>query len=445
MARMVARTKLTDVAEGSVLFSLMQTVAEQIAESDVRLAGIREQFTLEGASGVDLDERAEDIGIERLSAVRATGEVTLYRTDTVGALTIPLGSVIGRTDSAVTYSTLSAVTMNNGESEITVSVRASVAGSAGNAPTRALDVLSDVPDAITSIVQGEAIGNGRDEETDNQLRSRATRYLNSLARCQPVALEYLATSFTASDETRATTATLYELPTERGRCELLIDDGSGLGDHAPKRAGVTTTTTINAVGGLIIGVEAPIVDEVTVTDITSPVQSFRLIEGTDYVVFRERGLVHLLDGASVSVGSVLSVSGYEVYTGLIAELQRTIEGNTGDVSSGYRPAGVSVRVLPAPVQRVNLDLLIAVVDGANVQTVSDNVETAVASFFSSLGAGEPAFIAKVIDIVMGVDDVKNVTVYRQNTRNLEVDQYPNSPRTVLRSGEIRAITSITGA
>ncbi len=445
MARMVARTTLTDVAEGSVLLSLLQTVAEQIAEADVRLAGIRDQFTLEGAAGVDLDERAEEIGIDRLSAVRATGEVTLNRTDTTAAVTIPLGSVIGRTDSAVTYSTLSAVTMNIGISEIIVSVRASVAGIAGNAPSRALNVLSDLPEVITSIVQGEAIGNGRDEETDNQLRARATRYLNSLARCQPVALEYLASSFTASDETRATTATLYELPTERGRCELLIDDGSGLGDHAPKRTGATVTTTLNAIGGLIIGVEAPIVDAITVTDITNLAQSFRLIEGTDYIVFRERGLIHLLEGASVSVGSVLSISGYEIYTGLIAELQREIEGNTGDVTSGYRPAGVSVRVLPAPVQRVNLDLLIVTEDGANVQTVSDNVETAVAAFFSSLSAGSPAYVAKIIDIVMSVNDIKNVTVHRQNTRTLEVDQYPISPRTVLRSGEIRAITSITGA
>ena len=65
MARMVARTTLTDVAEGSVLLALLQTVAEQIAEADIRLAGIRDQFTLEGASGVDLDERAEEIGITR--------------------------------------------------------------------------------------------------------------------------------------------------------------------------------------------------------------------------------------------------------------------------------------------------------------------------------------------------------------------------------------------
>ena len=339
---------------------------------------------------------------------------------------------------------MTAVTMGIGIAEIDVSVRASVAGGEGNAPTRALTVLSDVPDEITSVVQGEAIGNGRDAETDTQLRARATQYLNSLARCQPVALEYLAASFTSSDETRATTATLYEVPTERGRCELLIDDGSGLGDHAPTRAGATVTTTLNAVRGLIIGAEAPIVNDVVVTDITNQAQQFRLIEGSDYIVFRERGLIHLLESASVSVGSVLSVSGYEVYTGLIAELQREIEGSTGDITSGYRPAGISVRVLPAPVQRVDLDLLIVIRDGANVQTTSDDVETAVAAFLSSLSAGAPAYVAKIIDIVMDVDGLKNVTVYRRNTRILEVDQYPISPRTVLRGGEIRAITSITG-
>ena len=129
---------------------------------------------------------------------------------------------------------------------------------------------------------------------------------------------------------------------------------------------------------------------------------------------------------------------------MISELQSTIEGDPQDITSGYRPAGISVRVLPAPVQRVNLDVLIVIAEGANVLTVGDNVETAIASLFSSLNAGQPAYIAKIIDVVMSIDDVINTTLYRQGTRVLAVDQYPSTERTVLRGGQINAVTSVTG-
>lgn len=444
MARMVARTTLTDVAEGSVLLSLLQSVAEQIAESEVRLADIRDQFTLE-AEGVDLDERAEEIGITRLPSTRATGIVRVTRESSSTAFTVPRGSVFGRTDNTVTYSAQSAVLMGIGVHEIDVAVTASVTGSIGNAPARAINVLIDVPEQITALTQANAIGNGQDQEDDSQLRARTTRYLNSLARCQPIALEYVALSYTATDGTRATTATLYESPTTRGVCELLIDDGSGLGDHPTKRSGAVVTTTLNSALGQIIGVESPIVDAIVVTDISNQAQQIRLIENTDYIVHRERGLIHLLDGASVQVGTELQISGYEVYTGLVAEIQSVIEGDPTDVTSGHRPAGVSVRVLPAPVQRVDLDIQIVVVDGANITTVTDTVETTVASLLSSLDAGAPIFIAKIIDVVMNIDDVINVKIYRPSTRTLAIDQYPQTTRHVLRSGQINAVTSITGA
>ena len=72
VARMVARTELTDISEGSVLLALMRTFAEQIADADVRLNQIRRQFTLEGAQGADLDERVDELGLSRLSATRAS-------------------------------------------------------------------------------------------------------------------------------------------------------------------------------------------------------------------------------------------------------------------------------------------------------------------------------------------------------------------------------------
>ena len=443
-ARVVTRTELTDLHEGSVLYDLLAVVAEQIAESDVRLAQIRDQFTLDGASGVDLDERVEELGFSRLSATTAQGTITLSRVDTAEALVVPEGSVVGRSDSAVTYATASDVTFAIGASSVSVLVKAQVSGAQGNAPSTTLNVLVDLPGDVTAITQTTAITNGQDAESDESLRARARRFVNSLSRCQPSALEYTALSFTSSDDTRATTATIYEDAVSLGRVELLIDDGSGLGDNPSTRAGADVTQQVSAADVTLINIERAVSSGPTVTRWRSGF-SFVLTEGVDYRVNRGAGVVTLLEGANVLVGDDVTVSAYRVYDGLVGELQAHIEGDPNDPSTGHRAAGVALRVLPAPVQRASFDLLLTVANGANITTATTQARSACVSYLASLGAGEPAFIARVIDVVMSVDNINNVKVLRPNTNESAVDQYPSTPRHVIRAGQVRAITSTTGA
>ena len=437
VARVVARTSLTDLSETSTLGVLLRSVGEQIAEADVRLAQIRDAFTLAGASGVDLDERAEEIGITRLVATSASGSVVVSRTDSSAALTIPKGSVFGRGDGDTTYATTAAVIMPTGALDATLAIVASTRGTLGNAPPRAINTIIDAPSALVSVVQGVAIANAADAESDLALKARATGALNSLARAQPVALEYTARTFSASDGTRASTATLYELPTQAGRCELLIDDGSGIADNPPTRSGEAVSLTLNAVVGQLIGIESPVVSGVRVR-----ANNTVLVEGRDYSVSRSRGVVTLVE-SSVSVGDAIVVDTYDVYTGLVAELQSEINGDPADITSGHRAAGVVVRVLPAPVQRVSLDVLFVAQSGATIQTLKSQVESAVVAFLSSLGAGVPAYRASLIATVMSVDGVQNAKILTSGTSSEISDIYPNSARGVIRAGTIRAVTSTT--
>lgn len=443
-ARMVARSELTDLNEGSVLYDLLATFAEQVAESDVRLSQIRDQFTLEGASGVDLDERAEELGVTRLSASRASGEATLTRTDTSSALTVPLGSEVGRSDADTTYATLDNVTFSVGVASVSVRVQAQVAGVVGNAPSFTLDTLVSTPSGVTGVSQPTSISNGNDAETDSGLRARCRRRLNALSRCTPSSMEYAALTFRASDDTRATIATVYEPSTSVGRVELLVDDGSGLADTASTRAGANVSQGVTLASSFIIGTERAIASGPTVSRARLGLPSVTLIEGVDYIVNRGAGVVTILEGANVSLGDVVHVTSYTVYEGLIAELQGLIEGDVGDPSTGYRPAGITVRVLPAPVQRMDVDLLITVADGANVSTVTTQAQTACVDYLSSLGAGSPAYIARVIDAVMDVSGVINVRAQRPSSNDLAIDQYTLSPRHIVRAGTVRAITSTTG-
>ena len=440
IARTVARTSLTDLAESSTLGVLMRSIAEQIAEADVRLAQIRAQFTLEGARGADLDERAEEIGVTRLTATAASGTVVVARTDSSASLTVPSGSVFGRGDNSdVTYSTTTSSTLSIGELTKEISIVANTRGTTGNAPARSIDTILDAPSALVNVTQGEALANATDAETDLALRARATLALNSIARAQPIALEYTARTFTATNGTRATTATIYEPETRLGYVELLIDDGSGLGDHAPTRSGEAVSVTLNAVLGQLIGVEAPVVGSVRVRSGSSV-----LIEGRDYDISRSRCVITLRSDASVSIGDTITVDNYDVYTGLIAELQALMNGDPSDVTSGHRAAGIALRVLPAPVQRIPLDVLIVIEAGATLTTVKTSVESAVSAYFSALGAGAPAYRSALVSVVMGVSGVVNATILTSGTANETPDLYPNSARHVLRAGDVRAITSTTG-
>lgn len=444
-ARMVVRSALSDLNEGSVLYDLLSTFAEQVAESDVRLSQIREQFTLEGASGIDLDERAEELDVTRLAASRASGDVTISRTDTTSALTVPSGAVLGRSDSDVTYVSLEDVTFSAGVSSATMRVQASVAGTSGNAPSYTIDTLVLLPDSVTSVSQASAFANGTDAETDGALRARCRRRLNALSRCTASSMEYAALTFRASDDTRATVATVYEDPTRAGTVELLIDDGAGIGDNPQTRAGAAVSQLVSLSSTFVIGVERAIASGPTVYRARFGLPSTNLIEGVDYAINRGAGVVTILEGANVQIGDVVHVSSYTVYKGLVSELQAYIEGDVGDPSTGYRPVGVTVRVLPALVQRMSVDLLLTVEDGSNISAVTSLVRTACLEYLSSLGAGEPAYVARIIDVALGVGGVVNVRAQRPSSSDLAVDQYTYSPRHVIRAGTVRAITSTTGA
>ena len=58
-ARVVARSSLTDVSDGSVMLHLLHSVAEEINHTEIRLKRIRESFFLEGVSGTPSDIAAK--------------------------------------------------------------------------------------------------------------------------------------------------------------------------------------------------------------------------------------------------------------------------------------------------------------------------------------------------------------------------------------------------
>ena len=435
-ARVVARSPLTDLTEGSVLAHILASVAQEIQRVELRLRRIRQSYDLSGVTGTDLDERAAEFplgGLARQGASPASGgSVTLTRSATVGALNLDAGIILGRSDdSTQQYRTLDAATWADGAATTTNTLRvvALTAGIRGNCPAGRINTLIEADDAVISVVQGAALSNGQDAETDARLRGRLEAHLASLARCQPIALQLAALNHQTEEGERVRFASIYEDPLRPGVSELLIDDGSaGAGGQ---RAGARTTGTVPDGGALVFWFEYPAVSAPARITVTRGASTFLLRAGTHYTPIPERGLLYLtaVGQAAIQSGDVWEVVDYQVYTGLVEEIQRIIEGVPGEPASpGRRAAGTRVIVRPAEVQTLTFDLWVLLRNGAQLSTVVPRVKAAAEAFASSLAPGETFYVAQLIDALMEDADLLSLRVYKAGTR-ATLDDVPASSHT----------------
>jgi hypothetical protein len=443
LARTVARSSVTDVTEGSVLYVLLSSVAEQIANSEYQLARLRQQFTMTNSTGAELDERALELGLTRLQAVNATGTIELTRSSTGSSLTVPAGLIVSNpSNSALVYYTRNDVTFSSSDETRTVSIIAGIAGSAGNATQGAITQMQNPPDTVISCTNLQALTNGKDQETDDLFINRCRNYLLSQSRSQVIPIETFAKSFTAIDGTRALNAKVYESASIPAYSELLIDDGSGLYN-------TVTTTEINTTSFSVYGDQNPLIMPISkpVTEnsnivLTRTRGSF-IISPTKYRILHERGVIVFLDRSDLIEGDTVSTNSYSIYTGLIDELQDQIEGNPNDPinKAGYRAIGTRVRVLPAPITLINLDIQLSAYTGVDLVALQDRLNLIATGFINSLEAGQPLFIAQLIDALMNDTDLENVKIYTYNTLNLSPDIYPTSQRHILKTDTIRLFVS----
>ena len=104
-----------------------------------------------------------------------------------------------------------------------------------------------------------------------------------------------------------------------------------------------------------------------------------------------------------------------------------------------------MRVYPPSVAPLNADIHLTPENGYELNALSQSVETRLIDELSVYRIGEPLFVARLTEIIMGVDGVRNITLYAHETGDdatpipLE-DLYPQSNR-VVRLGTLKIIPS----
>lgn len=447
LGSLVTRSELDDVNQGSVIDVLAQSMASLANSTEHRIAGVRDAFDFRNATGAELDERLAEFPpetISRLSATTASGTLTVTLLAQVSDLTIePGASFSASLNPEIIYTVTTQTVISAGATTANLTVEASESGRAGNIGAGRIDTILDAPSQLLTVTNAAPLTNGQEEETDSALKRRALLYLQSLARSQAPALEFAALSYEGSE--RITLASLYEDPHVAGMSYLYIDDGSGtLGTRTT--TGNRYTGTATAEGPTVIYHDAPAVNELTISYVDPVTSLTRIVSPLKYVSIPERGVIYL-DADAIPDTAPWTLGAYEIFSGPIADIQRIIEGDPANPASasGWRAAGTRVRVYPPSTARLDADIHLTPENGYELDTLTQSVENYLIDEFSAYRIGEPLYVARLTEMIMSVDGVRNISLYVANTGDdaspqpLE-DLYPASDR-VIRLGTLNIIPS----
>ncbi len=162
-----------DQAQGSMAHNLIAPLAIELNKLWVALDQVVEFGFAQTTYGQFLDARAEEHGVTRKAATKATGTVTFTGTNgtEVAAGTQVSNTVLaGSPDEPVVFETDALGTVSGGVADIAVT--AIEAGTAGNLPANSIDRMVTVVGLITAVDNAAEITGGTDEETDDELRVR---------------------------------------------------------------------------------------------------------------------------------------------------------------------------------------------------------------------------------------------------------------------------------
>lgn len=411
--RIVARSELTDLEEGGPLHTIISAFARELDDISVQMVRLRSVWNIDEAEGEDLDERAADFNpdkIARRPATYATAPVVFSRSGTVGEVVIPAGTVVRVPNGGPRYATAAPATIANGSSSSApVTAVALVAGSGGSTAAGTITAMSGV--AGVSSVTNPSPALGQDEETDAEFRARLKRYARSLARGTPMALEYAALSVSVEGVGRVVSAEAVELDGAlAGTTYLYIDDGAGTVEQTSNNYGDPEVVVPAATGGerrAYLG-RRPIRMGLPVN---IALNGTPLVEGVDYRLNRATGQLTLT--APLTAGDEVTAE-YTWYTGLIAEVQRVIDGDRNDRANypGYRAAGRPVFVLAPTVTQLIVEGVLTIRPDrvGDAPAIRLAVAQAIARYVNSLPIAGDVVHSELVYHAQSIDGVDDIVI-----------------------------------
>ncbi|MFA4944433.1 MAG: baseplate J/gp47 family protein [Lentisphaeria bacterium] len=433
IAKLVARTRLSDVADSAAVKHLLAASARALDELYYQVGLLRELFDLDKAVGDDLDARVREISngeIVRVQAVKASGNLVFSRRGVIGVTTIAAGTRV-RTASGVYFVTtaigqITALSPEQipghgvGRDSGLVPAVAEVAGLDGNVDPNMLVAFASKPAGVDEVTNPSATVLGENAESDDSLRSRVRTYIASLGRSTLGALESWVLGATTGEGAVVRYAHAVEYPETPGYVDLYVDDGTGSAESSDSVVGEVMTEGLGgppggdgAVGGEVtLFLDHPAVKDSVAPVLTSTTRGVLVRDvgaGGDFWLNPASGQVDF-DPPLVNGEQVLA--NYTFYTGLIALAQKIVDGDPLDRVNypGVRAAGVMVTVGVPQVLIQNMEVLLTIREGYDDTEVRTNVQDALVSYVNSLGISGDVLLAEIMAKAMGIRGVANVRI-----------------------------------
>lgn len=293
IAKVISRTDLSDVADSSSVKQVLSAAARQDDEIYYQLILLLQLFSIDTATGDDLDQRAAEIQpatIARIQAQKASGSVVFSRAGTTGTVNVPIGTKV-KTATGEVFTTQAVATITPsspeqvsghgvGRDSNSVSVVADVGGASGNVASGTVTKFEGgKPSGVNEVTNLAAFTNGLDRETDDAFRQRIKDFIAGLARCTVQAIEanVLGQVDPVSERT-VTSAKAVEDIEERGEVTLYIDDGSGAIKTTTAIVGENVTQGVGSAShqkGIVPVTGAELIDG----------ETFVLDDGTNIITF----------------------------------------------------------------------------------------------------------------------------------------------------------------
>ncbi|WP_164018118.1 baseplate J/gp47 family protein [Pyxidicoccus trucidator] len=176
-----AAPRLNDRNPGSVVRLLSESFAREYAVVSRQLEGVYEAGFLDTATGRDLDNLVRLVGLERRDRTFATGSVVFSRGSPAPAdIFVPEGTRLSTAEPPLAeFETTEDRTLHRGSLSVEAPIRARDSGPLGVAPARSISVIHRPILGIESAANPQGTRLDGDPETDEALRARARRALET--------------------------------------------------------------------------------------------------------------------------------------------------------------------------------------------------------------------------------------------------------------------------
>jgi uncharacterized phage protein gp47/JayE len=428
--RTVARTDLTDLNDGSSIKQVLAAAAREDDDAHYQMINMLDLFDIDKAIGLDLDERAKEFNpalISRNAATKATGEVVFSRTGTSGAVTIAIGTqvtvpAVGSQAEIVFTTTEEGTIADTFQNSNSVNIAADKAGVTGNVAVSTITGFVSKPSGVDSVTNAAALTNGTDLESDDDFRTRLKNSIKGLARAHVDGIESAALS--AVDPVTSAQvqfAHVVEDVANLGNVTLYIDDGTGSLDD--NKTDVADKDVLTAVGGETV-FNLPDKPIRTESGFTLKINTVA-VPAADYTLNPASGQINLLPAAyptGLTAADDVDYTG-TYWTGLIAETQKVIDGDSGDRVNypGNRAAGVLVRVLSPSIQQQVVTANITALSGFSQTDVATNVTAAISAYINGLGISDDVILNELRERSMAVAGMYDIEFTAPTTNVVILD------------------------